>query len=50
MIKQYISINLASPEKILKWTQRINETGEIIGEIKSHMIILKLDFNYIKMC
>nr|YP_009540970.1 RNA polymerase beta' subunit [Discoplastis spathirhyncha]AYQ93473.1 RNA polymerase beta' subunit [Discoplastis spathirhyncha] len=33
MIKQYIKINIASPQTILKWTERILPNGEKIGKI-----------------
>lgn len=32
-MKEYIRINLASPQKILSWTERALPTGELIGEI-----------------
>lgn len=37
MIKQYIKINLASPKKILKWTERRLPNGETIGKIINTM-------------
>ena len=42
MIKPHIQISLASPEKILKWTERISPVGELIGEIKNALLIRKL--------
>lgn len=32
-MKNYIKINLASPKKILKWTERSLPNGELIGKI-----------------
>lgn len=40
MIKKYIGINLASPEKILKWTERISINGKLVGEVKNSMLII----------
>lgn len=34
MVKNYIKIKLASPKKILTWTERILPNGKPIGEIK----------------
>lgn len=33
MIKNYIQINLASPQKILTWTERLLPNNKLIGEI-----------------
>jgi DNA-directed RNA polymerase subunit beta' len=33
-MKNYIKINIASPQKILQWTERALPNGELIGEIK----------------
>lgn len=33
--KNFISIKLASPQKILSWTERPLPNGELIGEIKN---------------
>ena len=46
MIKQHIRIRLASPERILKWTERINRKGQLIGEIKNTMIIKNVFITY----
>lgn len=32
-MKEYIKINLASPQRILNWTERPLPNGELIGEI-----------------
>lgn len=32
-MKEYIKINIASPQKILNWTERPLPNGELIGEI-----------------
>lgn len=32
-VKKYIKINIASPKKILKWTERSLPNGELIGKI-----------------
>jgi hypothetical protein len=40
MIKKYIEINLASPEKILKWTERVSINGKLVGEVKNSMLRL----------
>lgn len=32
-MKQYIKINLASPNNVLEWTERILPNGKFIGEI-----------------
>ena len=38
MIKEYIKINLASPQKILSWSERLLPTkGNLIGEVKKAM-------------
>ena len=36
-MKDYIKINLASPQKILCWTERLLPNGELIGEITKSM-------------
>lgn len=36
-MKEYIKINLASPKKILEWTERPLPNGELVGEIKKAM-------------
>lgn len=33
MVKEYIQLNLASPLKILEWTERLLPNGKLIGEI-----------------
>lgn len=33
-MKNYIKINIASPQKILQWTERALPNGELIGEVK----------------
>lgn len=32
-MKEHIKINLASPQKILEWTERSLPNGKLIGEI-----------------
>lgn len=32
-MREYIKINLASPERILQWTERGLPNGELIGEV-----------------
>jgi DNA-directed RNA polymerase subunit beta' len=32
-MKEFIKINLASPQKILSWTERSLPNGELVGEI-----------------
>lgn len=32
-MKEYIKINIASPQKILQWTERGLPNGELIGEV-----------------
>jgi hypothetical protein len=32
-MKQYIKINLTSPQNILEWTERLLPTGKLVGEI-----------------
>lgn len=32
-MKEYIKINLASPQKILKWTERLLPSGKLVGEL-----------------
>lgn len=32
-MKDFIKINIASPTKILEWTERALPNGELIGEI-----------------
>lgn len=36
-MKEYIKINIASPQKILKWTERALPSGKLIGEINKSM-------------
>lgn len=36
-MKEYIKINLASPQKILKWTERLLPNGKLIGEISKSL-------------
>ena len=44
MIKKYFKINLASPKKILKWTERSLPNGELIGKVtKPERIYLHMD-------
>jgi DNA-directed RNA polymerase subunit beta' len=38
MVKDFIKINLASPEKILKWSERLLPNGKLVGEIKTSML------------
>jgi len=33
-MKDFVQIKIASPKKILSWTERILPNGEFIGEIK----------------
>lgn len=33
MIKKYIQLGLASPSKILEWTERLLPSGKLVGEI-----------------
>ena len=33
-MKEFIKINIASPKKILEWTERPLPNGELIGEVK----------------
>lgn len=37
MIKQYIKINIASPKKIIEWTEKTLPNGEKIGKITTIM-------------
>ena len=32
-MKEYIKINVASPQRILKWTERCFPNGKLIGEV-----------------
>lgn len=34
MVKEHLKINIASPQKILEWTERILPNGTTVGEIK----------------
>lgn len=36
-MKSFIKINIASPQKILSWTERPLPNGELIGEVKKPM-------------
>lgn len=36
-MKEYIKINIASPLKILQWTERLLPDGKLTGEIKKSM-------------
>jgi hypothetical protein len=33
MIKEYIKINIASPAKILSWTERLLPNNKLVGEV-----------------
>lgn len=33
MIKEYVTIKIASPKKILSWTERMLPNGKLVGEI-----------------
>lgn len=33
-VKEFISVKLASPQKILNWTERPLPSGELLGEVK----------------
>lgn len=33
MIREYVKIKIASPQKILSWTERMLPNGKLIGEI-----------------
>ena len=37
MVKEYIQIKLASPKKILNWSERLLPNGKLIGEIKNYV-------------
>lgn len=39
MVKKYIKINLASPKKVLKWTERSLPNGDFVGQIIKPMRI-----------
>lgn len=42
MIKKHVKIKLASPKRILKWTERSLPNGEMVGRInKTKRIITK---------
>lgn len=45
MIKKYIRIRIASPKKILKWTERSLPNGELIGKLVKPVRI-KLNYKY----
>ncbi len=32
-MKEYIKINIASPQKVLEWTERALPDGKLLGEI-----------------
>lgn len=36
-MKEYVKINLASPQKILKWTERSLPNSTLIGEINKSL-------------
>jgi hypothetical protein len=38
MLKEYIQIKIASPKKILSWSERILANGKKIGEIKKSVL------------
>lgn len=44
-MKTYIQTNLASPQIILKWTERILPDGRYIGKIEKSLRISKIYFN-----
>lgn len=49
MTKKYFKINLASPKKILKWTERSLPNGELIGKVTKPMRIIccnKINFKF----
>lgn len=37
MTRKYIKINLASPQKILTWTERLLPNNKLVGEISKSM-------------
>lgn len=37
-MKEYIKINIASPHKILSWTERSLPNGNLIGEIRKSVL------------
>jgi hypothetical protein len=36
-MKNFVQIKIASPKKILTWTERSLPNGELIGEVKKSM-------------
>lgn len=46
-MKEYIKIKIASPVKVLQWTERSLPDGKLTGEIKKSMTlkICKLEYN-----
>lgn len=42
-MKEYIKINIASPMKILKWTERLLPDGKVIGEVKKSKRLKKIN-------
>lgn len=47
MLQKYIKINIASPSKILKWTERNLPNKELIGEITNSIRYIKKSLKYI---
>lgn len=45
-MKNYIKINIASPKRILKWTERSLPNGELIGKINKPMRKEHLNINH----
>lgn len=39
-MKEFIQIKIASPKKILSWTERSLPNGELIGEIKKSVSLI----------
>lgn len=37
MIREYVRIKIASPQRILSWTERMLPNGKFLGEISKSM-------------
>lgn len=38
-MKDFVKINVASPLKILEWTERALPSGELLGEVKKPLLL-----------
>lgn len=47
-MKEYVKINIASPQKILQWTERGLPNGKLLGKITKSKRFKNVNKNYFK--